>query len=170
MACPLSLPGPWCWYKTILIWRPFLGPRVSSKPLTVRQGLYSAGDLQFFVLPRPYVLKFFFLSFAQFSCRVHASTADHKFTEVLEEVVFPMESGESLGLSITGGSDDHVRPGDPGIYIKAVLADGAASRCGRLQEGDRLREINNISLDHVTHDEAVEAIRQALLSHHVSSS
>ena len=74
---------------------------------------------------------------------------------------------ESLGISITGGVDDPVHEGDPGIYIKAVLGNGAAERCKRLFEGDRLREINSTNLDHVTHDQAVEAIRQSLSSRHV---
>lgn len=93
---------------------------------------------------------------------------DKKYAEVLEEIIVTMTADESLGISITGGLDDPVHEGDPGIYIKAILDDGAAQRCKRLFEGDRLREINGQSLDEVTHDQAVGAIRKSLTSRHVS--
>ncbi|XP_032880228.1 tyrosine-protein phosphatase non-receptor type 13 isoform X3 [Amblyraja radiata] len=63
----------------------------------------------------------------------------------------------SLGLSVTGGINTSVRHG--GIYVKAIIPDGAAEADGRIRKGDRVLSVNDISLDGVTHKQAVETLR-----------
>lgn len=72
-----------------------------------------------------------------------------------------------LGVKIMGG----YRPesGEEfGIFIKRVLPGGVASRDGRLKTGDLLLEVNNMSLAGVTNDRAVEILRMASASNHMS--
>nr|XP_023684421.1 tyrosine-protein phosphatase non-receptor type 13 isoform X2 [Paramormyrops kingsleyae] len=63
----------------------------------------------------------------------------------------------SLGISVTGGVNTSVRHG--GIYVKAVIPDGAAELDGRIQKGDRVVAVNGKSLEGATHKQAVEALR-----------
>ncbi|XP_041125252.1 tyrosine-protein phosphatase non-receptor type 13-like isoform X2 [Polyodon spathula] len=64
----------------------------------------------------------------------------------------------SLGISVTGGVNTSVRHG--GIYIKAIVPQGAADRDGRIRKGDRLLEVDDISLQGITHKEAVECLKR----------
>ncbi|XP_078258040.1 tyrosine-protein phosphatase non-receptor type 13 [Rhinoraja longicauda] len=63
----------------------------------------------------------------------------------------------SLGMSVTGGINTSVRHG--GIYVKAIIPDGAAEADGRIRKGDRVLSVNDISLEGVTHKQAVETLR-----------
>ncbi|KAK0146162.1 Tyrosine-protein phosphatase non-receptor type 13 [Merluccius polli] len=62
-----------------------------------------------------------------------------------------------LGISVTGGVNTTVRHG--GIYIKAIIPNGAAALDGRIQKGDRVVAVNGKSLEGATHSQAVEALR-----------
>ncbi|XP_030604500.1 uncharacterized protein LOC115793592 [Archocentrus centrarchus] len=67
----------------------------------------------------------------------------------------------SLGISIAGGKGslpykDH----DEGIFISRVSAGGPSEKAG-IHVGDRLLEVNGISMQGVTHHEAVSALRNA---------
>lgn len=46
-----------------------------------------------------------------------------------------------LGFNIVGGSDSEHIPGDSGIFITKIKANGAAFNDGRLQEGDRILSV-----------------------------
>jgi len=48
-----------------------------------------------------------------------------------------------------------------GIFIKSVIADSPAGRCGKLFMGDRLLKVNEIDLLNTTHENAVQAIKNA---------
>jgi len=48
-----------------------------------------------------------------------------------------------------------------GIFIKSVIADSPAGRCGKLFMGDRLLKVNEIDLLNTTHESAVQAIKNA---------
>ncbi|KAJ8365442.1 hypothetical protein SKAU_G00142730 [Synaphobranchus kaupii] len=63
----------------------------------------------------------------------------------------------TLGISITGGTNTHVRDG--GIYIKSLVSGGAAEQDGRIQTGDRLLAVDRVRLKGVTHQEAVESLK-----------
>ncbi|KAM9330525.1 tyrosine-protein phosphatase non-receptor type 13 [Gastrophryne carolinensis] len=69
---------------------------------------------------------------------------------------------ESLGISVTvlfdkGGVNTSVKHG--GIYVKAVIPNGAAEADGRIQKGDRVLSVNGNSLEGATHKQAVETLR-----------
>uniref|UniRef100_A0A672UUH1 Tyrosine-protein phosphatase non-receptor type 13 n=1 Tax=Strigops habroptila TaxID=2489341 RepID=A0A672UUH1_STRHB len=67
-----------------------------------------------------------------------------------------------LGISVTvlfdkGGVNTSIRHG--GIYVKAVIPQGAAEADGRIEKGDRVLSVNGISLEGATHKQAVETLR-----------
>uniref|UniRef100_A0A3Q2D4S0 Protein tyrosine phosphatase non-receptor type 13 n=1 Tax=Cyprinodon variegatus TaxID=28743 RepID=A0A3Q2D4S0_CYPVA len=63
----------------------------------------------------------------------------------------------SLGINVTGGANTTVRHG--GIYVKALIPQGAADLDGRIQKGDRVLAVNGRSLEGATHQQAVEILR-----------
>ncbi|KAM7382057.1 hypothetical protein PAMA_012764 [Pampus argenteus] len=62
----------------------------------------------------------------------------------------------SLGISITGGVDTNLPNG--GIYIKSLVPGGAAERDGRVHSDDRLLEVDGISFQGFTYQQAVECL------------
>ncbi|XP_013396442.1 tyrosine-protein phosphatase non-receptor type 13 [Lingula anatina] len=74
------------------------------------------------------------------------------------EVVLEKMHG-SLGLNVTGGINTSVKFG--GIYVKSLVPGGAAERIRKIQIGDRVIEVNEVSLEGVTHKQAVETLRNA---------
>ncbi|ESN96607.1 hypothetical protein HELRODRAFT_95514 [Helobdella robusta] len=70
-----------------------------------------------------------------------------------------VKRSKGLGFSIAGGVGNEHIPGDVGIYVTKVIDGGAAQVDGRLQVGDRLLAVNEVSLDNVTHEEAVAALK-----------
>ncbi|XP_053394209.1 multiple PDZ domain protein-like isoform X3 [Mercenaria mercenaria] len=66
---------------------------------------------------------------------------------------------DGLGFSIVGG---HGSPhGDLPIYVKNVFSKGAASENGQLKRGDQILTVNGSSLDGLTHEEAVNILKNA---------
>jgi DNA damage-binding protein 1 len=66
-----------------------------------------------------------------------------------------------LGLSIVGGTDAPARPDDSAIYISRVNKSGAAVAAG-LRVGDRITQVGSFDLTHVSHDEAINIIKEEL--------
>lgn len=77
------------------------------------------------------------------------------------ETIALSKSGGGLGMTIHGGKDKMHLPGDPSIYVTAVIPDHAASRDGRLQVGDKILSVNGLSMENVTHLEAVRALKMS---------
>ncbi|KAF7653920.1 hypothetical protein LDENG_00076720 [Lucifuga dentata] len=72
---------------------------------------------------------------------------------------FTVELGKiagSLGISISGGVGTSLPNG--GIYIKSLVPGGAAERDGRIHTGDRLLEVDGISFQGFTYQQAVECL------------
>ncbi|NXT03014.1 INADL protein, partial [Jacana jacana] len=71
----------------------------------------------------------------------------------------------SLGISIVGGQTviKRLKNGEElkGIFIKQVLEDSPAGRTRALKTGDKILEVSGIDLQSATHEEAVEAIKNA---------
>lgn len=78
---------------------------------------------------------------------------------VLEVTLNKGEKG--LGFSIAGGKGNQHIPDSDGIYITKIIAGGAADKDGTLQVGDRILSVNNVNIEEVTHDQAVEALKSA---------
>nr|CAD7589270.1 unnamed protein product [Timema genevievae] len=64
-----------------------------------------------------------------------------------------------LGFSVVGG---HCSPhGDLPIYVKTVFEKGAASLDGQLSRGDQILAVDGISLEGLTHQQAVAVLKRA---------
>lgn len=66
-----------------------------------------------------------------------------------------------LGFSIGGGKDNPHIDNDYGIYITRIIKGGAAALDGRLNVGDCIVAVNNVSTVNVSHQQAVEALKAA---------
>lgn len=66
-----------------------------------------------------------------------------------------------LGFNIVGGVDQQYVVNDSGIYVSKIKEDGSAAEDGRLQEGDKILEINGQTLENRTHREVVDLFRTA---------
>ena len=82
------------------------------------------------------------------------------FSQPPQRKTVTLERGpDGLGFSIVGG---HGSPhGDLPIYVKNVFAKGAAADNGQLRRGDQILSVNGHSLDGVTHEEAVNILKNA---------
>nr|XP_029710611.1 protein lap4-like isoform X3 [Aedes albopictus] len=80
-----------------------------------------------------------------------------------EEVQIVKLEGERLGMHIKGGLNGQrgnpLDQADEGVFISKINSSGAAKRDGRLRVGQRILEVNGISLLGATHQEAVNALR-----------
>ncbi|XP_025906237.1 FERM and PDZ domain-containing protein 2 [Nothoprocta perdicaria] len=65
----------------------------------------------------------------------------------------------TFGISVTGGINTSVRHG--GIYVKSIIPGGPADKDGQIKIGDRLLEVDGMSLCGVTHKQAVERLKKS---------
>ncbi|XP_064403426.1 synaptojanin-2-binding protein-like isoform X1 [Halichondria panicea] len=72
----------------------------------------------------------------------------------IEEITLD-KKGTGLGFNIRGGTDNMHVGKDSGIFVTTVKPNGAASKDGRLQPGDKILEINGNDLREVAHQSAV---------------
>uniref|UniRef100_A0A6I8NGC7 FERM and PDZ domain containing 2 n=1 Tax=Ornithorhynchus anatinus TaxID=9258 RepID=A0A6I8NGC7_ORNAN len=63
----------------------------------------------------------------------------------------------TFGISVTGGINTSVKHG--GIFVKSIIPGGPAAKDGQIRIGDRLLEVDGVSLRGVTHKEAVESLK-----------
>ncbi|XP_077359927.1 FERM and PDZ domain-containing protein 2 isoform X1 [Festucalex cinctus] len=73
-----------------------------------------------------------------------------------ENIVKLKKVAGSLGISITDGVNSNAPNG--GIYIKTLVPGGSAERDGRVHPGDRILEVDGISFQGVTYEQAVECL------------
>ncbi|CAE1293693.1 PARD3 [Acanthosepion pharaonis] len=73
-------------------------------------------------------------------------------------------SSAGLGVSVKGNTNPSETGAnrDLGIFVKAIINGGAASKDGRLNVNDQLIEINGDSLLGLTNHDAMETLRQAM--------
>eukprot|EP00041_Stephanoeca_diplocostata_P035063 m.1223856 g.1223856 ORF g.1223856 m.1223856 type:complete len:1436 (+) comp24626_c0_seq13:242-4549(+) len=81
--------------------------------------------------------------------------------EVIMQVGVPVPNGASLGVCITGGTDEPVSSGDPSIYVTNLVHGGAVHRDGRVLQGDKILAVDGVSLVGVTHETALHILRRA---------
>ncbi|XP_039751044.1 disks large 1 tumor suppressor protein isoform X2 [Pararge aegeria] len=75
-------------------------------------------------------------------------------------VVLSRAGGAGLGFSIAGGSDNPHIADDPHIYVTKLIPGGAAA-ASQLQINDAILQVNDTSVESVTHAEAVDALKKA---------
>ncbi|XP_045062710.1 partitioning defective 3 homolog isoform X1 [Coregonus clupeaformis] len=90
--------------------------------------------------------------------RVSANPTAGYFKKTGRRLNIQLKKGpEGLGFSIT--SRDVPIGGSAPIYVKNILARGAAIQDGRLKAGDRLQEVNGVDLNGRTQEEVVALLR-----------
>lgn len=72
-------------------------------------------------------------------------------------VTLKMDTVNYLGISIVGQSN---RAGDGGIYVGSIMRGGAVALDGRIEPGDMLLEVNGISFEDMSNDDAVRVLRE----------
>eukprot|EP00055_Hartaetosiga_balthica_P000575 m.136953 g.136953 ORF g.136953 m.136953 type:complete len:1199 (-) comp11084_c0_seq1:201-3797(-) len=85
---------------------------------------------------------------------------DNGEDEKLIEVNLNKGSG-GLGITIAGGLDQMVSPGDASVYITTIVENGVADRSGQLEAGDRILEVDRVDVRQVSHSEVVTALKQS---------
>ncbi|MCP9263439.1 Disks large 2 [Dirofilaria immitis] len=70
------------------------------------------------------------------------------------------KGSKGLGFSIAGGIGNEHVAGDTGIYVTKIIDGGAAYHDGRLRVGDKLLAVDNVILENVTHEFAVNTLKQ----------
>ncbi|XP_062707771.1 inactivation-no-after-potential D protein isoform X4 [Aedes albopictus] len=77
-------------------------------------------------------------------------------------VVITRDENHSYGISIVGGtvnvSDDAVVSG---IFIKNIIRNSPADKCGLLKVGDRILSVDGTNIRHSSHDHALKSIKNA---------
>ncbi|KAF7464793.1 Hypothetical predicted protein [Marmota monax] len=63
----------------------------------------------------------------------------------------------TLGFSVTGGINTSVLYG--GIYVKSIIPGGPAAKEGQILQGDRLLQVDGVSLCGLTHKQAVQYLK-----------
>lgn len=70
-----------------------------------------------------------------------------------------METVNFLGISIVGQSSAR---GDNGIYVAQIMPGGAVALDGRIEVGDMILEVNDMSFEKFTNDQAVDFLKEAV--------
>ena len=76
----------------------------------------------------------------------------------IKQVVLTRIPGQSLGFSFGGGSDEPVLSNDLSFYLTTIDGNSPAGKCGELEIGDRVVEINGKPLIGGPHSAFVNAI------------
>lgn len=75
-------------------------------------------------------------------------------------VCLNMDTVNFLGISIVGQSN---KGGEGGIYVSQIMRGGAVALDGRIEAGDMILQVNDISFENYSTDAAVQVLREAVL-------
>lgn len=75
-------------------------------------------------------------------------------------VTLNMDSVNFLGISIVGQSN---KTGEGGIYVGSIMNGGAVALDGRIEPGDMILQVNEISFENMSNDDAVKVLREAVM-------
>ncbi|EDV24199.1 uncharacterized protein TRIADDRAFT_26894, partial [Trichoplax adhaerens] len=64
-----------------------------------------------------------------------------------------------LGISIVGTGS---ASGDHGIYVGSIMKNGAVASDGRIEPGDLILQVNDVSFDQMNNEQAVQALRDVV--------
>uniref|UniRef100_A0A8C4NDH8 Dishevelled n=1 Tax=Eptatretus burgeri TaxID=7764 RepID=A0A8C4NDH8_EPTBU len=86
-----------------------------------------------------------------------SSVTDSTMSLNILTVTLNMEKYNFLGISIVGQSNER---GDGGIYIGSIMKGGAVAADGRIEPGDMLLQVNDVSFENLSNDDAVRVLRE----------
>ncbi|KAL3316377.1 Segment polarity protein dishevelled DVL-2 [Cichlidogyrus casuarinus] len=92
-----------------------------------------------------------------------SSITDSTMSLNIVSVTLSMDTVSFLGISIVGQSNRSIGAGgggDGGIYVGSIMKGGAVALDGRIEPGDMLLEVNGISFEDMSNDEAVRTLRE----------
>ncbi|XP_063803360.1 synaptojanin-2-binding protein [Pseudophryne corroboree] len=95
------------------------------------------------------------------TCRGGEEAAMSAGSQAAVEEIELIRGPSGLGFNIVGGTDQQYISHDSGIYVSSIKENGAAAQDGRLQEGDRILEVNGVKLENLLHNNAVDLFRSA---------
>lgn len=87
------------------------------------------------------------------------SLADSTMSLNIITVTLDMNTVNFLGISIVGQSN---KAGEGGIYVGSIMNGGAVALDGRIEPGDMILQVNDISFEHMSNDDAVRVLREAV--------
>ncbi|XP_076472569.1 segment polarity protein dishevelled homolog DVL-3-like [Babylonia areolata] len=87
------------------------------------------------------------------------SITDSTMSLNIINVTLNMDSVTFLGISIVGQNN---KGGDGGIYIGSIMKGGAVAQDGRVEPGDMILEVNGVSFEDMSNDDAVKTLREAV--------
>jgi segment polarity protein dishevelled len=88
-----------------------------------------------------------------------SSITDSTMSLHIITVVLNMDTANFLGISIVGQSN---KAGDGGIYVGSIMKGGAVALDGRIEPGDMILEVNGVSFERMSNDDAVRTLREAV--------
>uniref|UniRef100_A0A182XGL0 PDZ domain-containing protein n=1 Tax=Anopheles quadriannulatus TaxID=34691 RepID=A0A182XGL0_ANOQN len=78
-----------------------------------------------------------------------------------KKVVIEKTEKSSFGFSIVGGKVNVGGDVTSGLFIKSIIPESPADKCGELKIGDRILAVNENSLENASHEKAVNYIKTA---------
>lgn len=75
-------------------------------------------------------------------------------------VTLKMDCVNFLGISIVGQSN---KGGEGGIYVGSIMSGGAVAQDGRIEPGDMILQVNEVSFENMSNDDAVRVLREAVM-------
>ncbi|XP_022338003.1 segment polarity protein dishevelled homolog DVL-3-like isoform X5 [Crassostrea virginica] len=88
-----------------------------------------------------------------------SSITDSTMSLNIITVTLNMDTVNFLGISIVGQSN---KGGDGGIYVGSIMKGGAVAQDGRIEPGDMILEVNGVSFENMSNDDAVRTLREAV--------
>ncbi|BFZ23257.1 hypothetical protein BsWGS_26292 [Bradybaena similaris] len=88
-----------------------------------------------------------------------SSITDSTMSLNIITVTLNMDTVNFLGISIVGQSN---KGGDGGIYVGSIMKGGAVAQDGRVEPGDMILEVNGVSFENMSNDDAVKTLREAV--------
>ncbi len=90
-----------------------------------------------------------------------SSVTDSTMSLNIVTVTLNMDTVNFLGISIVGQSNTNGQ-GDCGIYVGSIMKGGAVALDGRIDPGDMILQVNEISFDNMTNDDAVRVLKEVV--------
>ena len=89
-----------------------------------------------------------------------SSLTDSTMSLNIITVTLNMDSVNFLGISIVGQSN---KGGEGGIYVGSIMSGGAVALDGRIEPGDMILQVNEVSFENMSNDDAVRVLREAVM-------